>query len=232
MLWSVDSFQNSVSTDQYRLTVSRVQVSTHWVRVLFWNYPLTSYYFSNDRRLKFNFFLKACEISYVHRLHHYNFDFKLTPDVKIRPAITCREGSRFWLFSPWSRIVQAFRLIFMLWLVKIWQVSSCRKCMQLLKTCFLIAETDRVLCRQLVTFLTVFFHWIYKMKFSCYQESSVIQPKYNLTYFVWNKAAPDQSWPGQDLIPKCSVKDLGITPDSNISFNNHVNDLTLTLLHK
>ena len=178
------------------------------------------------------FFLKACEISYVHRLHHYNFDFKLTPDVKIRPAITCREGSRFWLFSPWSRIVQAFRLIFMLWLVKIWQVSSCRKCMQLLKTCFLIAETDRVLCRQLVTFLTVFFHWMYKMKFSCYQESSVIQPTYNLTYFVWNKAAPDQSWPGQDLIPKCSVKDLGITLDSNISFNNHVNDLTLTLLHK
>ena len=30
-------------------------------------------------------------------------------------------------------------------------------------TCFLIAEADRVLCRQLVMFLTVFFHWIYKM---------------------------------------------------------------------
>ena len=27
---------------------------------------------------------------------------------------------------------------------------------------------------QLVMFLTVFFHWMYKMKFSCYQESSVI----------------------------------------------------------
>ena len=32
---------------------------------------------------------------------------------------------------------------------------------------------DRVLC-QLVMFLTVFFHWMYKMKYSCYQESSVI----------------------------------------------------------
>ena len=32
---------------------------------------------------------------------------------------------------------------------------------------------DRVLC-QLVMFLTVFFHWMYKVKFSCYQESSVI----------------------------------------------------------
>ena len=37
----------------------------------------------------------------------------------------------------------------------------------------LTAEADRVLC-QLVMFLTVFFHWMYKMKYSCYQESSVI----------------------------------------------------------
>ena len=31
----------------------------------------------------------------------------------------------------------------------------------------LTAEADRVLC-QLVMFLTVFFHWMYKMKFSWY----------------------------------------------------------------
>ena len=38
----------------------------------------------------------------------------------------------------------------------------------------LTAEADRGLC-QLLMFLTVFFHWtLYKMKFSCYQESSVI----------------------------------------------------------
>ena len=37
----------------------------------------------------------------------------------------------------------------------------------------LTAEADRVLC-QLVMFLTVFFHWMYKMSFCCYQESSVI----------------------------------------------------------
>ena len=35
--------------------------------------------------------------------------------------------------------------------------------MQHLETCFtLTAEADRVLC-QLVMFLTVFFHWMYKM---------------------------------------------------------------------
>ena len=37
----------------------------------------------------------------------------------------------------------------------------------------LTAEADRVLY-QLVMFLTVFFHWTCKMKYSCYQESSVI----------------------------------------------------------
>ena len=37
----------------------------------------------------------------------------------------------------------------------------------------LSAEADRVLC-QLVMFLTDFFHWMYKMKFSCYQESSIL----------------------------------------------------------
>ena len=41
--------------------------------------------------------------------------------------------------------------------------------MQHLETCFtLTAEADRVLC-QLVMFLTVFFHWMYKMKYSCSQ---------------------------------------------------------------
>ena len=31
------------------------------------------------------------------------------------------------------------------------------------ETCFLIVEANRVVCRQLVMFLTVFFHWICKM---------------------------------------------------------------------
>ena len=81
-----------------------------------------------------------------------------------------REG----LFLPWSRLGHALRSIFILWLVKIWQVSSCGKIMQHVESCLLLtAEADRVLC-QLVMFLTVFFHWMYKTKYSCCQESSVI----------------------------------------------------------
>ena len=37
----------------------------------------------------------------------------------------------------------------------------------------LLAEADRVLCH-LEMFLTIVSHWMYKIKFSCYQESSVI----------------------------------------------------------
>ena len=42
------------TTDQYHLTVSRAQVSTHRGPVPFW--LLTTYWFSSDRRLKFIFF--------------------------------------------------------------------------------------------------------------------------------------------------------------------------------
>ena len=48
----------------------------------------------------------------------------------------------------------------------------------------LTAEADRVLC-QLVMFLTVFFFWMYKMKYSCYQESSVIHGWFVYWVFGW-----------------------------------------------
>ena len=55
----------------------------------------------------------------------------------------------------------------------------------------LTAKADRVLC-QLVMFLTIFFHWMYKMKCSCYEESSVIHENCclvkcftDLYFFYW-----------------------------------------------
>ena len=48
----------------------------------------------------------------------------------------------------------------------------------------LTAEADIVLCH-LVMFLTVFFHWMYKMKYSCYQESSVIHGWFVYWIFGW-----------------------------------------------
>ena len=51
------------------------------------------------------------------------------------------------LFLPWSRVGHALRPIFMLWLVKIWQLSLCGKFMQHLEINLftLTAEADRVL---------------------------------------------------------------------------------------
>ena len=48
----------------------------------------------------------------------------------------------------------------------------------------LTAEADRVLC-QLVMFFNVFFHWMYQMKCSCYQESSVIHGWFVYWVFGW-----------------------------------------------
>ena len=94
-------------------------------------------------------------------------------------------GSLFWLFSQWSRVGHALRPSFMLWLFKIWRVSSNGKVMQHLQTCFLIAEADRVLCRHLVMFLTIFFLRMYKMKYICYQDSSVIHGWFVYSVYGW-----------------------------------------------
>ena len=89
ILWSIDSCQNTVSADQYHLTVLRAQLSTHRGRVLFEviRWQITSV--SNDRRLKFIFSNDSYHICcvYVTMAPHYqDFDFKLTSDAKIQPV--------------------------------------------------------------------------------------------------------------------------------------------------
>ena len=65
--------------------------------------------------------------------------------------------------------------------------------MQHLETCFLIAEVDLVLCH-LVMFLTVFFHWMYKMKYSCFQDFSVIHVWLFIGFLVENCAVCQNHW--------------------------------------
>ena len=56
---------------------------------------------------------------------------------KFSQPATGREDSCFWLFSPCSRVGHILRPIFLLRLVKIWQVSSCGKFRQHLESCLL-----------------------------------------------------------------------------------------------
>ena len=81
----------------------------------------------------------------------------MTSDAKMQPAATGREDSCFWLFSPCSRVGHSIRPIFMLWLVKIWQVSSWGKVMQHFESCLLWQLKLTEFCVNL---------WCFKLSFS------------------------------------------------------------------
>ena len=105
----------------------------------FWSYPLTIYLFTNDCRLTFTFFKfisnMLCLCQYRPALLRFWFQTDLGS----------KNSASFFFFNtggedhflPWSRVGHAPRPIFMLWLVKIWQVSSCVKFMQHLESCLL-----------------------------------------------------------------------------------------------
>ena len=103
----------------------------------------------------------------------------MSSDAESQPAFTftSRKGSHFWLFSL-SRVDHPLRPIFVFWLVKIWQVSSCRKFMQRLETCLqsFVSSCDVLNC---------VFYLVYKMKYSCYQDCSVIHVWFVYCAFCW-----------------------------------------------
>ena len=109
--------------------------------VFFLSYPLTSCYFSNDRRLKFFFFLNKFEISRVHELH-FQTDLRQERMI-ILSCLGLESSTSFYMLLIFPSIItrsSRLRPIFMLWLVEIWQVSSCRKFMEHLETCFQMTE--------------------------------------------------------------------------------------------
>ena len=92
-----------------------------------------------------SFFILFYEICCVYVPLGINFNFKLTSDTKIQPAITGREDSCFWLFSPWSRVGHALRPIFMRWLVKVIKGEFMRKIYAASWILFtLTAKADRI----------------------------------------------------------------------------------------
>ena len=88
----------------------------------FWSYPLTIYSFSNDCRLKFTFF----------KIH-----IKYVVFMSVSPRTITILISNWPQTQKLSQFFYTPRPIFMLWLVKIWQVNSCGKFMQHLESCLL-----------------------------------------------------------------------------------------------
>ena len=130
---------------------------------------------SNDRRLKSIFFQwfiwnMLCLCHYGPALLRFWFQTDLGRE-NLATFLKIRAGKTFLTtVTRWSRSTSNFCTLI--------GQNLTGEFMRKIYTAFwklftLTAKADRVLC-QLVMFLTVFFHWIYKMKFSCYQESSVI----------------------------------------------------------
>ena len=163
MLWSIHSCQNRVSADQYHLTVSRAQLLTHRGRVFFEviRWQVTSFQMiACSSLIVFKFIWNM----FCFRAAQLKFWFK-TDVGREHSASYYRQGRQLLLtlltmVTRWSRSTSNFYALI------------CQNLTgELMRK--MHAKADRVLC-QLVMFLTVFFHWMHKMKFSCNQESSVI----------------------------------------------------------
>ena len=144
MLWSIDNCQNRVTADQYHLTVSRAQVSTHqgWAFFEVIRSQVTSFQMIAGASL---FFLIHMKSGANRLLMKYVAFMRRTIKIlnsnwprirKFRQLLQAGKTFAF-NFSPWPRVGHALRPNFMLWLVKIWQVSSCAKFMQHLESCLL-----------------------------------------------------------------------------------------------
>ena len=136
MLWSIDSYQNRASADQYHLTVPRAQVSIHRGRYFFEviRWQITSFKWSQV------YFFQGL-ISNMLCLCHYGpalLGFWFQTDLRSNNSASFFKSTGGEdLTLPWSRVGHALRPILILWLVKIWQVSSCGKIMQHLESCLL-----------------------------------------------------------------------------------------------
>ena len=167
MFWLIDSCQNSVSADQYRLTVSRAQVSID---------PLSSSVFFEGIRWQVDNFQMIAGSSSIFLKCIWNkaclwaalLKFWFRTDLR-RENLTgfYMQGRQWlWLFSL-SRVDHALLQFLCSDRSKFDRWVHGGKFMQRLQTCLLIAEADRVL-GHLVMFKTVFFYLMYKMKYSCY----------------------------------------------------------------
>ena len=181
MLWSIDSWQNRISTDQYHLTVLRAQVSTHRGRVLFLSYPLTNHQF--QMIVGSSLFFPKIHMKYVVFMPLWPRTVKILISnwpwtQKISQLFKTTGGKDLFfhgyvlvtlyvqfLYSDWSKFdrwVHMENLCSILKVVLLWQLKMTDFCVNL--WCF---------------------YWMYKMKYSYYQGSSVFHGWFVYCVFGW-----------------------------------------------
>ena len=140
MLWSIESCQNRESAYQYHLTVPRAQVSTHRDRIFFEviRWQITSFKWSQAQVYFFQGFISnmLCLLCCHYGPALLGFWLQTGLGSENSASFFKRTGGED-LILPWSRVGHALRPIFILWLVKSWQVSSCGQIMQHLESCLL-----------------------------------------------------------------------------------------------
>ena len=145
-------------------------MSTHRSRVLFWSYALTSYFkWPQAQVYFFQWFISnmLCLCHYGPPLSRFWFQTNLGRAYSAS-YLEIQAGKPV-SHQGWSRSTSNFYALIGQNLTG----EFMRKINAASWNLFpLTAEADRVLC-QPVMVLTVFFYWMYKMKYSCYQESSV-----------------------------------------------------------
>ena len=166
---------NRVSADQYHLTVPRAQVSSHWGRVFFEviRWQITSFKWSQAQVYFFQWFIwnMLCLCHYGPALLRFWFQTDLGRENSASFFKNFRRGRPFLTMATrWSRSTSNFYAL----IGQYWQVSSCGKFTQHLENCLLWQLKLTEFCVNFSDVLTVFFLWMCKMKYSCYQEPSVI----------------------------------------------------------
>ena len=160
-------------------------MSTHQGRVFFWSYPLTNYQF--EMIAGSSLFFPRIHIKYVVFMSLW----PRTIRILISNWLQKRKFSQFFKVQAGKTLSyhgHALVTLYIQFYTLIGQNLTGEFMRKIYAACWklftLTAEADRVLC-QLVIFLTVFFHWMYKIKYSCYQESPVIHGCFIYSVFGW-----------------------------------------------
>ena len=173
MLWSVDSCQNKVSADQYHLTVSRAQVSTHRGQVFFEviRWQGTGFQMIAGSSLIFFKFIwnMLC-------LCAAQLKFWFQTDLGRENSASCyRQGRR--LLLTFLTHGHALVTLYVQFLCSYWSKFDRWDHAENLCSILKLVHFDSWSWQSFVSTCDVsnslFFHWMYKMKYSCYQESSV-----------------------------------------------------------
>ena len=175
MLKSIDSCQNRLSANQYHFTVLWAQGSTHRGQVFFEiiRWQVTSFQVIAGSSVFFKFIWNMLCLCAA------QLKFWFQTDLGRENSASCYRQERKLLLTFLTMVTRLSRSTFNFYALIGQNLAGefMRKIYAASWILFtLTAEADRVLCqlKSSCDVLTVFFHWMYKMKFSCYQESSVI----------------------------------------------------------